>query len=255
MRAFLQAVVAVTLASCSAHAQERPRCEAGKGYGAADISYQVDDAFLKGIKSIGISTVIRYYDWPDETLPGKTLTRHELRLIRKHKLHLAVVFQHHNDSMQTFETAGRGTTDAKRTLALAKTFKQPRRTAIYFGVDGVDAKFLAEFKKGNRPESDKFGISLIKRYFEEIKAVFKARKAPYAVGVYGSGLVCREILHARLAKYCWLANAKSWPEYAAFEATKRWSLKQLLPTPDCFGAETDLNIVGARSRNFGQWKP
>jgi hypothetical protein len=254
MRAFLL-VAAAAFLSAPAHAQERPQCEAGKGYGAADISYQVDDTFLKGIKSIGISTVIRYYDWPDETLPGKTLTRHELGLIRKHKLHLAVVFQHHNDTMQTFETAGRGTTDARRTLALAKTFKQPRRSAIYFGVDGVDAKFLGEFKKGNRPEDDKFGISLIKRYFEEINAVFKGRKAAYAIGVYGSGLVCREILDARLARYCWLANAKSWPEYTAFEATTRWGLKQLLPTNDCFGAETDLNIVSPRSSKFGQWKP
>jgi hypothetical protein len=58
-----------------------------------------------------------------------------------------------------------------------------------------------------------------------------------------------------LAKYCWLANATSWPEYESFEKTKRWSLKQFLPTRPCFGEEVNLNVVNTRLHNFGQWRP
>lgn len=255
MRKLATVAVAAAQISWSVPAYSGPQCEAGQNFGAVDISYQVNDTFLRNIKSIGVSTIIRYYDWKEETLPGKTMTRTELASIRNNGLSVAVVFQHHNDSMKTFETAERGAIDADRSLELAGHFKQPAGSAIYFGVDGVDEKFLSEFRKGRRGADDKFGLKLIKRYFQDVSSVFRAKYALYSIGVYGSGLVCREIVDAGLAKYCWLANATSWPEYDLFEKTKRWNLKQLLPTKGCFGEEVDLNIVNTRSGAFGQWRP
>jgi len=228
-------------------------CQSGNNFGAVDISYPVKPSFLQRIKSIGVTTIIRYYDWENETLPGKTLSAHELSLIKKANLSVAVVFQHHNNSMETFETPNRGAIDAKRSLDLARKLGQPSNSTIYFGIDGVDDKFYSEYKKGRRGADDKFGINLIKKYFQDVNNSF--RQSFYKIGVYGSGLVCQEVLDARLASFCWLANATSWPNYYVFLKSDRWSLRQLLPTKDCFGEEVDLNIVSNNVSNFGQWKP
>jgi Domain of unknown function (DUF1906) len=119
-----------------------PACEPGKGHLAADLAQQVNEEFLTKLKGASIDTIIRYYDWPEETLPGKTLTRRELDLIAKVGMSVAVIFQHHNDCPCTFMTKGRGVRDARRALELTRTFSQPAGSAIYFGVDGVDAQFL-----------------------------------------------------------------------------------------------------------------
>src|SRR5262245_43911724 len=139
------ALVALLICAQQARANAAPVCERGKGYVAVDASQQLGEEFLRKIKAIGVDSVIRYYDWSNETLPGKTLSSQELRLIAKLEMSVAVVFQHHNDCLCTFMTKGRGVRDAKRALELARTFSQPVGSAIYFGVDGVDAQFLSLF--------------------------------------------------------------------------------------------------------------
>jgi hypothetical protein len=93
---------------------------------------------LDELKSFGVKTIIRYYDWPEESIRCKTLMLDEVDAIISAGLSIAVVFQHHNDDPETFFDPGRGTTDAKRSLELANANGQPYGTAIYFGVDGVD---------------------------------------------------------------------------------------------------------------------
>jgi len=261
--AYLLGVLLLTmvLLICDRHtrAHAAPICERGKGYIAIDASQQLGEDFLRKIKAIGINSVIRYYDWSDESLPGKTLSLQELRLIAKLDMSVAVVFQHHNDCLCTFMTKGRGTRDAKRALELARTFSQPAGSAIYFGVDGVDAQFLSLLRAtgiaGGEAEVRKFVQRYVRPYFEEVTQTMKA--SGYKIGAYGGGLVCSHLLEARLVDYCWLANATSWPGYVEFEATQRWVLKQHLPTPkaNCFGVEVDLNSGNAAASDFGQWKP
>jgi len=236
-----------------------PVCEAGKGYVAIDASEQLGEDFLRRLKGVGIATVIRYYDWSNETLPGKTLTQRELQLIAKLDMSVAVVFQHNNDCLCTFVTKGRGTRDGRRALELARALSQPAGSAIYFGVDGVDAQFLSVLRgtgiAGGEPEARKFVQRFVRPYFEDV--VQTLRNSGYKIGVYGSGLVCTELMEARLVSYCWLANATSWPGYGDFEASKRWVLKQHLPSrkADCFGVEVDLNSANPSVVDFGQWKP
>src|SRR5262245_36381485 len=247
------------LAHASASGEAAPVCEPGKGYVALDASRQLSEEFLRKVKDIGIGTIIRCYDWRDETLPGKTLTQRELGLIAKLDMSVAVIFQHNNDCLCTFMTKGRGRRDAQRALELAKTFSQPAGSAVYFGVDGVDAQFLALLAAtdlpSGEPQAKKFVQKYVRSYFGEVASAMKS--SGYKIGAYGSGLVCSYLLDEKLVQFCWLANATSWPGYQAFEASKRWVLKQHLPTPkaDCFGVEVDLNSGNGSADDFGQWKP
>jgi hypothetical protein len=236
-----------------------PVCEPGKGYVAADTAEQVNEVFLRKLKGVGISTIIRYYDWAEETLPGKTLTGHELELISKVGLSVAAIFQHHNDCLCTFMEKGRGARDARRALELAKSFSQPAGSAVYFGVDGVDAQFLTLLLATGLPAGDPQARTFVHRYvgayFQEV--VKAMRSSGYKIGAYGSGLVCSYLLDEKLVDYCWLANATGWPGYQAFETSRRWVLKQHPTTrkSDCFGVEVDLSSGTGPVADFGQWKP
>jgi Domain of unknown function (DUF1906) len=97
---------------------------------------------------------------------------------------VAVVFQHHNDAASTFESEGRGKIDAERSLELASSYAQPKGSAIYFGVDGVDAKFFSKFHKLKKTKETKYGLDLISRYFNEINSVTAG--TGYKIGVYSS---------------------------------------------------------------------
>jgi hypothetical protein len=234
-------------------------CEAGKGYVAVDAAQQVSEAFLTKLKGVGITTVIRYFDWANETLPGKTLTAREVQLVASLGMSLAVVFQHNNDCLCTFMTKGRGTRDAQRALELAKSFAQPAGSAVYFGVDGVDAQFLTLLRGTGMPSGEaqarKFVQKYVRAYFDEIGLVLKS--SGYKIGAYGSGLVCSYLLDEKVVQHCWLANATSWPGHQSFEITRRWSLNPHLPTrkTDCFGIEVDLNSANGTTDDSGQWMP
>src|SRR5947209_19719862 len=95
-----------------------PPCVPNRGFEAIDVSQQISDAFARQIKSIGVKTIIRYYDWEQGTIRGKTLTQTELDIIGRNDLRVAVVFQHHNDKVETFEDRDRGRIDALRSLEL-----------------------------------------------------------------------------------------------------------------------------------------
>jgi hypothetical protein len=259
MRALRLLLIAVTFAASPSSGSTAPVCEPGKGYVAVDTAQPLQADFLLKLKGAGIGTVIRYYDWAEETLPGKTLTSRELTLIAKVDMSVAVIFQHHNDCLCTFMTKGRGTRDARRALELAKSFSQPAGSAIYFGIDGVDAQFLSLLRVAELPSGEtqarKFVHRYVRSYIQE--AAKEMQSSGYKIGAYGSGLVCSYLLDQRLVDYCWLSNATSWPGYQVFEASKRWILKQHPTTrkADCFGVEVDLNTGNSATADFGQWKP
>jgi hypothetical protein len=170
---------------------------------------------------------------------------------------VAVIFQHHNDCLCTFMTKARGARDARRALELAKSIAQPTDSAIYFGVDGVDAQFLTLLGATGLPAGEaqarKFVERYVRDYFRDVIRVMQS--SGYKIGAYGSGLVCSYLLDQKLIDYCWLANATAWPGFPSFETSKRWVLKQHPTTrkADCFGIEVDLNSGNAT--DFGQWAP
>lgn len=213
-------------------------CAPNNDAAAVDLSDRVDQAFINKMKNIGVQTIIRYYDHEDETMPGKTLRRKERDLIISNGFQIAVVFQHNNDKFASF-TPTRGQQDARRSIVLAAENLQPKGSAIYFGVDGG-------WKK---PEE----LASIKGYFTAVNRALKGKG--YRVGVYGSGLVCKELLHEGLAELCWLANSKSWPGYDEYHNTLNWRLLQLSPANiGCGGREVDFNITNGRDVDYGQFR-
>jgi hypothetical protein len=203
---------------------------------AADVSLQVTDGFLKALKASGVRTIARYYDYPDETLPGKTLTQPEVDLIAARGLSLVVIFQHHNDHFESF-TPERGDGDAVRSLELAGKYGQPKGSAIYFGVDG-DWESAAE-------------QAAIKAYFHAVRA--KVAPAGYRVGMYGSGLTCKNLKAAGLVELCWLPGAMleglEWS--LENDAWQLWQQKQT----SCAGVDIDLDRINKWQPDVGQFKP
>jgi hypothetical protein len=125
---------------------QHPPCKANADFTAVDIRMPVQEIKLEtgktgvdALKALGVKTIIRYYDWQDESIACKTLLKDEIDEIFARGMSVAVVFQHNNDDPETFIHPSRGGTDAKRALKLAEANGQPYGTAIYFGVDGVDA--------------------------------------------------------------------------------------------------------------------
>jgi hypothetical protein len=187
------------------------------------------------MKAIGINTIIRYYDHEDETLPGKTLRRGERDVIVMSGMKMGVVFQHRNNKFASF-SALRGRQDAERSLILAAENSQPRGSAIYFGVDG--------------PWNTSYELANITAYFQEVNA--RLVGSGYRIGVYGSGLVCNELVNSGLAELCWLAAPTTWPYFSAYYQTKRWKLVQL-PTTQCGGRSVDFNLANGLAAEYGQF--
>ena len=124
---------------------DRPECALNPSFTVADFSVPLSNlaadqgrSALEQLKLFRISTVFRYYDHEDETLPGKTLLHPESDAIISSGLKIGVVFQHHNDDPAKFLDPESGTKDAARALKLADENRQPYDSAIYFGVDGPE---------------------------------------------------------------------------------------------------------------------
>ena len=235
-RATCLAVAALALMSAAPGAQASSKCPNPVKAKAADLSLQITDPFLKTIKAAGVRTVARYYDYPDETLPGKTLTQPEVDLVAARGMSLVVIFQHHNDHFDSF-TPERGDGDATRALELATKFGQPKGSAIYFGVDG-DWESEAEQAK-------------ILAYFQAAHA--KVAPAGYRVGVYGSGLTCKNLKAAGMVSLCWLPGAMleglDWA--LSNDAWQLWQQKQSL----CGGVDIDMDRINKWQPDAGQWRP
>lgn len=212
-------------------------CPAPGAAQAVDLSEPVNQSFLDAMKKLGVTTVIRYYDHVNETLPGKTLKPSETDLLARNGFDVMVVFQHNNNQIKSF-TAARGVSDSVRSLALAAANGQTMGSAIYFGVDG-----------GWSSAAD---LKAIDTYFS--KAAPLIRTAGFRVGAYGSGLVCSRLLAAGLIDFCWLANATGWPGFKALLSSNQWTLKQSLPK-DCGGKNVDFDVANAAMRDLGGFRP
>jgi len=141
-------IAAVFMLAGQAHATSfgGPTCNAHSGMTAVDMSQPTNtittesgQSGYQALKSMGVKSVIRYYDWVGEDdISCKALLPTESDAIIGAGLNIISVFQHENDDPESFFVKTRGTVDAKHALSLAHANGQPSGSAIYFSVDGVD---------------------------------------------------------------------------------------------------------------------
>lgn len=124
-----------------------PACSQNPKFAVADFSFALSDlnsrkgrSGIQALKDLGVKTIFRYYDLPNETLACKTLLPEETDLLLQNGFNIAVVYQHNSPSPTSYFKKGLGTASAKRALELAKANGQPAGSAIYFGVDGADQR-------------------------------------------------------------------------------------------------------------------
>lgn len=196
-----------------------------------------DERFMAMLNYLGIGTVIRYYDYPNETIKGKTPKAAELALFRKHGKKVAMVFQHNSNSLATF-TPARGKADALRSIELAKQWGQPKGSAIYFGADSDfwTADHQARVKSYATP------------FCGEVKL------AGFKCGVYGNGRTNLALAADGLTQYQWASMSTGHADYKKFIDSGKWNLKQGL-TKLCGGKKVDFNVVNPSRADVGAWNP
>lgn len=207
-------------------------------YQAVDLATYVDKKLADILACAGITTILRYYDWPgQETIKGKMPTKAEMDLLNGMGFKHARIFQHNNSKLATFTTE-RGVIDANHSIKQAREAGATKGRAIYFGVDG-------DF----HTEADR---AKIKSYFKAAAPLVRA--AGFRVGMYGSGGNCEMLKAASLVdgELCWIA-ASSWGwsgTKAILEKGKGFALKQYV-NKSCSGKSMDYNV--AMQEDFGQW--
>lgn len=245
--AFLFAVLTVT-DSAEARRRKLPvnaYCKANNGMHMADTSLILTGKFLQKMKSTGVDTVARYYEYEDETQRGKRLRKSELQLIADHGFNLVVVFQHKSGKARTFlNWKKRGPADAKRALAMAAEMQQPQGSGIYFSVDNDLVGYSPWFRFYNKA---------VMSYFGEINRVFAKSGKQYNIGVYGSGATCKMLRDHNLVKYCWLSFAKKHQGTQYAIKAKLYHLRQM-PEGMCGGREVDFNKANPAYADYGQFK-
>lgn len=127
-------------------------------------------------------------------------------------------------------SAALGLQHAAKAREYASLIGQPQGSAIYFAID-----------------SDRPKASDVLAHFQAIAAT----GLPYEVSAYGPGALLQALVDADLVTYTWLANARSWPGYAAFKG--REDILQGLPItpfkPDAFAVDPNESA----SDDIGQW--
>lgn len=166
------------------------------------------------LRAAGYSCAIRYYS---EHYPSKALTKAETETLCLADFDLMAVYQDVNNHIRYFSD-GYGYAQGRHAYSYGhNVVKQPAGSAIYFAVD-VDAT------SGQINDVITAYFSGIRRAFDELSG----GQPDYAIGVYGSGLVCQRLLDAKLVEFAWLAGAKGWQGYQAFDQSGGWAVKQIL---------------------------
>jgi hypothetical protein len=159
---------------------------------------------LDKLKAAGVEFIFRYYARHTH-IPGKILTLDEAQAISAAGFKLGAVYENGFPTTAEYFTSEQGKADAASALNQALMIGQPAETPIYFAVD-CDLSY------------DAISTRLF-NYFVGIRNTWDVPghpRLPYAVGVYGSGLVCEKMTDWVLANYSWLAGAKGWQGYEAF---------------------------------------
>lgn len=161
----------------------------------------------------GIRFAGRYYKDSDTCL-----TKPEAEALSRAGLWIVSIWEHGFPTQVGYFGRSRGLQDGHVSAIRALDAGQPQGTAIYYTVDyDADANDLPE----------------IGQYFRAIGGIGSG----YAVGVYGSGLVCNHLRATGLAEKSWLAAPLGWrgSEYDG------WDIRQTAVDRRLCGVSVDLD--------------
>lgn len=174
-------------------------------------------ALLPCLVADGVEFVARY-DAIETRIPGKIITPAEAQAITAAGLHRVALWENGPaDTVQYFNSIT-GARDGRAAIAGARRTGQPPGTPIYFVVDR-DVWF-GDLEAAVHP------------YFAAVAEAFAADPA-YTVGVYGSGMVCANLIAWRVATVGWLAQAAHWSGFKPFAASPDCVIQQLGGTTVC----------------------
>jgi Domain of unknown function (DUF1906) len=180
----------------------------GSGGWGQGIDMPTDASNVLGeLKGSRVDFVARYYRDPDSGWPP--LSPREAQLLSAQGLKIVAVYEYHSADPAHFTRDG-GYRDALMAYRQAQAVGQPSGSAIYFAAD-----FNAQ---GD-------AVGSVVDYFRGVDAGLSAASsgAHYAVGVYGSGVVCDAAKRAGLARYTWLSNSIVWDGSTDYED---WNIMQ-----------------------------
>jgi hypothetical protein len=180
----------------------------GSGGWGQGIDMSTDASNVLGeLKESRVDFVARYYRDPDSSWPP--LSPREAQLLSAQGLKIVAVYEYHSPDPAHFTYDG-GYRDAVMAYGEARAVGQPAGSAIYFAAD-----FNAQ--------GDEVGS--VVDYFRGVGAGLSGAPggAHYAVGVYGSGVVCDAVKRAGLARYTWLSNSIVWDGATDYED---WNIMQ-----------------------------
>jgi hypothetical protein len=214
-------LAALILAACSAAPPPPPPRTVELPKWGQGIDLPTDASNVLGeLKSNHVDFVARYYRNFDSRWPA--LSPSEAQRLSASGIKIVAVWEAHSRDPAYF-TYSQGYHDAMTSDLEARAVGQPAGSAIYFAVD-FNAQWLMP----------------IDQYFRGIAAGLAAAnggQAGYAVGVYGSGMICDELKRSGLARYCWLANAFAWEGSTGYED---WNIRQGSRLPELsFNQDSD----------------
>ncbi|MBS0643104.1 MAG: DUF1906 domain-containing protein [Acetobacteraceae bacterium] len=176
---------------------------------------------INKISAANVEFVARYYSHNH----AKNISPGEAKLLSGAGIEIVAVWESAGNHASFF-TRAQGVDDATSAHNQAMGIGQPPGTPIYFAVD-FDAS-VAELNGGIIP------------YFQGVAAGLTTigHGAPaYAIGVYGSGLVCGRLSSLGLVTHTWLSMSSGW---AGSKTYTDWNIRQHLEgDPFGFGFSVD----------------
>lgn len=189
------------------------------------------------LKQNGIDFVFRYCS-PSTHNPNKNLTASEAAALSAANLEIGVIFEDSPKKVTVaYFTNARGQQDGTNAWNFTQTVGQPAGSCVYFAVD-FDAA----------PEE----IDTILDYFRGVQAGMNTAAggaSAYAIGVYGSGIVCQAVKQDNgLATFSWLTLSQAWGGVKTYAG---WDVNQANSTAALCGLTIAAYDEDQSQDNFG----
>jgi Domain of unknown function (DUF1906) len=255
----------VSSGSCSANVN-------GSRIQMIDVSHSLTLQNIERLSALGARTIGRYYVHEDasaECIPSKLFTVDESKAFKAFNSKagspgMAVVsaFQECNGCNKFVgdqsALVSRAQADGKEAARLAALYKQPPKSAIYFGVDfnaHTSEKCVIDNYGTQKEINDR-----IKIYFSEVGKQISAGGNNWKVGAYAGGDVCRMLNHAGLAEFFWLRASLADYGTPRFYGQKAWHIFQYRNEIRNYRGITiegnvDADIINPLNTYYGQWRP